>query len=237
MSVNVVRMDAIDENVLGRPWYFELIWAPAAGLLGFLITAVFAGVLHLSRALFLVPYLSMGGLFVYGFFRWSRINLRELFLHHFKWGILAAPLCGVFQVMNVLSQPVSPRAVGLDLAADLLWSGVLYGLLDALLLSVLPVLAVWRAISALGWTASWPGKIGVGLLALLASLFVTLAYHAGYPEYRGPSLGQPAIGNGILSLAYLLSNNPLSAVLAHIAMHVAGVLQGPANIVQLPPHY
>jgi hypothetical protein len=120
---------------------------------------------------------------------------------------------------------------------DIVWSGVIYGLTDALLLSVLPVLATWQAFNLLEWTATWPGKILVGVLAVIASLGVTIAYHAGYPEYRGKGLLGPAIGNTAMTLGYLVTNNPLAAVLSHIAMHIAGVLHGPASVVQLPPHY
>jgi hypothetical protein len=40
-----------------------------------------------------------------------------------------------------------------------------------------------------------------------------------------------------LSLFYVLTTNPLSAVLSHIAMHVTAVLHGLNTAVQLPPHY
>jgi hypothetical protein len=121
---------------------------------------------------------------------------------------------------------------------ELLWVGVVYGLVDALLLSVLPVLATWQGFSALGWTSSLPGKIFVGAVAVLASLFVTVLYHLGYPECRaaGGIIG-PTIGNGAMTLGYVLANNPIAAIFSHIAMHIAGVLHGPATVMQLPPHY
>jgi hypothetical protein len=110
--------------------------------------------------------------------------------------------------------------------------------MDALLLSVLPVLATWQAFSTLGWTDSWPGKILVGGIAFLLSLLVTASYHLGFTEYRraGGIMG-PTIGNGVMSLGYLLTNNPLTALISHMAMHIAGVLHGPASVMQLPPHY
>ena len=94
----------------------------------------------------------------------------------------------------------------------------------------------WQAFSQTGWIAAWPGKLAVGVLALLASLWVTFAYHWGYPEYRGKQVMAPLIGNGIMSLGYLLTINPISAVGSHIAMHIAGVLHGPESTMQLPPH-
>jgi hypothetical protein len=121
---------------------------------------------------------------------------------------------------------------------DIAWLGVVYGALDALFLSVLPVLAAWQAFSAIGWTQTLAGKVLVGAIALIASLLVTVIYHLGYPEYRvqGGVMG-PSIGNGVMSLGYILTNNPISAVFSHIAMHIAGVFQGPATVMQLPPHY
>jgi hypothetical protein len=40
-----------------------------------------------------------------------------------------------------------------------------------------------------------------------------------------------------MTLGYLLTTNPLAAMLSHIAMHIAGVFHGPASVTQLPPHY
>ena len=218
-------------------WYLHLVWVLAAGALGFVVAAVFAGLLRLPRVVYLVPYTLVAGTFVYSYFRWSQTSVADLIRRNWPWGLLGALVCGVFTVKNILSQPASPRSDGLALALDLVWSGAVYGTLDALLLSVIPVLAVWNAFGKFGWANTWPGKIGVGLLALIASLLVTAAYHAGYPEFRGPAIAAPAIGNGALTLGYLITNNPLSAILGHVAMHIAGVLHGPAGVAQLPPHY
>jgi len=120
---------------------------------------------------------------------------------------------------------------------DLLWSGVAYGSMDALLLTVLAILATWQAFTLLNWTSNLLGKILVGAIALLASVLVTTAYHFGYPEYRSAGMIGPVIGNTSMTLGYLLTNNPLAAIFSHIAMHVAAVLHGPASVIQLPPHY
>lgn len=36
-----------------------------------------------------------------------------------------------------------------------------------------------------------------------------------------------------MTLGYLITGNPLAAVISHIAMHIAGVLHGPDTVVQL----
>lgn len=213
-------------------------WILAAALLGFAITAVFAGTFRLPRSIFLVAYLALAVPFLYGFMRWSSLSIGDLIRHNWIWGLIAAVLIGAFLVRNILSQPTSPHSQGLSLVLDIAWLGIVYGALDALFLSVLPVLATWQAFSAIGWTASLPGKILVGAIALIASLLVTIAYHLGYPEYRtAGGVSGPSIGNGVMSLGYILTNNPIAAVFSHIAMHTAGVFQGPATVIQLPPHY
>jgi hypothetical protein len=174
---------------------------------------------------------------LYSYVRWSGIDVMERFRHHWGRGLIGAALVGTFLIWSVLKQPASAHTQGLALAFDLLWLGVVYGLVDGLLLSVLPVLATWQALSLLGWTERWPGRIAAGALALAASLFVTAVYHLGYPEFRGPQIISPMIGVGTMSLAYLISSNPLAAVLSHIAMHIAAVLQGADSVIQLPPHY
>ena len=222
---------------MNKVWYAYLGWVVAAALLGFAVSAVFSGLLRLPRNIYLIPYIAIISLFLYAYAKWSGLAIGDLIRHHWVWGLIGGVLFATFTVNNVLSQPASPRAEGFSFIFNLLWSGVMYGLIDALLLSVLPVLATWQAFNLLNWTANWPGRILVGLLAVLASLFVTAAYHLGYPEYRGAGLFGPVIGNTSMTLAYLLTNNPIAAILSHIAMHIAGVLHGPASVVQLPPHY
>jgi hypothetical protein len=218
-------------------WWSHFLWVLAAGGLAFALTAVFAGLLRLPRSWFLVPYVVVTGAFLYVYFQWSGIDLVDQFRRRWVWGIVGALLAGAFVVKNVLSQPTSPRPAGLELVFDLVWLGGVYGALDALLLSVMPMLATWQAFSQLGWTASWSGRLAAGALAIVASLLVTAVYHLGYPEFRGPEVIGPIIGNGSLSLAYSLTTNPISAVAGHIAMHVAAVLHGLETTVQLPPHY
>jgi hypothetical protein len=224
-------------NQMNTVWYIYLGWIVAAGLLGFATSFVFASLLHLPRRIFLVPYVLLSGLFLYSFIRWSGIPFRDLIRHNWVWGLVGAALLAVFLVRNILSQPVSQRTKGGMLAFDILWLGVIYGLTDALLLSVFPVAATWQAFTLLDWTITWPGKILAGLIAILASLLVTAAYHLGYPEYKGRGLMGPVIGNATMTLGYLLTTNPLAAMLSHIAMHIAGVFHGPASVTQLPPHY
>jgi hypothetical protein len=214
----------------------HLAWVLGPGILGIAVTAIFAGWLRLSRDLFVLVYTGIAGAFLAGYCCWARIDLRRCLSHRWQWGVVGAILSGALVVLNVRAQPASPAPQGPALLFALFWLGLVYGILDALLLSVLPVFATWQAFSSHGWTDRWFGRIAAGGTALMASLLVTAAYHWGYPEFRGAVVAAPVVGNGILTLAYLLSTSPLAAMGGHVAMHIAAVLHGPATTLQLPPH-
>jgi hypothetical protein len=239
-TVRKIRVKSHEEENFDMAKGFALNfgWVFAAAVLGFAVAAVFAGMFRLPRNIYLIAYLVLVSPFLYAFMRWSNLSIIELLRHNWIWGLVAAVLVGAFTVRNVLSQPASASSEGLSLAFDVIWLGIVYGTLDALFLSVLPVMATWQAFSTFGWTHSLLGKVLVGVIGLIASLLVTVVYHLGYPEYRvaGGVMG-PSIGNTVISLGYILANNPIAAVFSHIGMHIAGVLHGPASVMQLPPHY
>lgn len=207
-------------------------WVAAAAVAGFLVSAVFAGVLHWGRAAFLVPHLLVTALLTARFSSVHRLEIIPVLRHRWRHGVVGAIIVGAFVVQNVLRQPGGERPEGLSLLLALLWFGLAYGSLDALLMNVLPVLAAWAA-------APDPQRpdLRSQILALVGSLVVTAAYHFGFPEFRGPALLAPLLGNAILTLGYLFARNPITPLAGHAAMHVAAVLHGMETTVQLPPHY
>jgi hypothetical protein len=136
--------------------------------------------------------------------------------------------------MGVVLQTRSIPPAGSELAFALLWLGLVYGVVDAMLLTVMPVLATFRLFEHTGPLIARGSRSGG---AMAASLFVTGAYHWGYAEFQSEALVHPMIGNAIITLGYLLTANPLTPIVAHVAMHVAAVLWGIDTTVQLPPHY
>jgi hypothetical protein len=213
-------------------------WIAAAATLGFGVSALFSGVLELSRNWYLVPYFVVTVPFLYAYLRWTEIDLVAVLKRHWLWGVIGGAAVGAFvAIMVVNNEPASPRPEGLELIGSLLWLGVAYGAVDALLLTVLPVSAVWLAFKDAGRSGSWDGKIVAAIVAMAASLVVTTLYHVGYVEFRGSEVTDPLMGNGVISLGYLLTANPITAVIAHIALHIATVLHGIDSAVPLPPHY
>jgi hypothetical protein len=212
-------------------------WVITAAVLGFAISAVFAGWLRFTRTRFLIPYVSLVSIFLYGFILVNEVNAVTVLRENWAWGILAGGLVSIFLVKTVRSQPLSRQSNGAGLVFDLLWAGLVYGMVDALFLNVMPVVAVWIGTSQFDWAGTIAGKIVVGLVGLFASLLVTLAYHLGYPEFRNKGVMLVLAGNSLITLAFLLSGNPWGSIISHTAMHIAAVLQGAETTIQLPPHY
>jgi hypothetical protein len=185
------------------------MWALGAAGLGFAVSSLFAGALHVPRNVFVLPYALAVFAYVYAYVRWSRVRVLSRLRQHWDWGLVGAVLAGTFVVGNVLSQPASPAPGGLELAWLLVWLGVVYGSADALLLSIIPVAATWQAFATLGWTRTWPGRIAAGILALAASMLVAATYHLGFPEYGSGGLLAPIIGNSVMSLEALLDDASL----------------------------
>jgi hypothetical protein len=217
------------------PAFEPLMWIVAAALVGFAVPAIFSSRLHLERGVFLIPYVVLVGSFLTVFF-WRRRASPFGPARTWPLGLIGAVIFGFFVVRNVLGQPASTPPEGVQLVWALLWFGVIYGVVDALFLNVMPVLAV-RECSSWNGEPAWRRRILVGVLGLVASALVTGAYHLGYSEFRSSTLFAPLLGNMLITLSYLLTRSPLAPVGAHAAMHVASVLHGMETVVQLPPHY
>ena len=80
------------------------------------------------------------------------------------------------------------------------------------------------------------GKIKIGVLALLASIAMTTAYHSGYSDFRSGKIANPIAGDAIWSIPTLVTLNPIPAPIAHIGLHVTAVLHAYPPDLFLPPH-
>ena len=210
-------------------------WPVIAGVAGFFTAAVFSSLLHWNREAFVGAWLVVAGLTVAAWVtagRWSpAVQLRR------RWvaGLMVGLVAGALLAFTVTRQPASAAPGGAAAIGPLLWLGLVYGAVDAVMLNVIPVLSLYGARPAT--ELQGVGRLRWAGLALLGSLLVTAAYHAGFAEYRGAAMLQPLVGNLIITLTYLLSGSPLAPIAAHVIMHAAAVLHGAATTSQLPPHY
>jgi hypothetical protein len=220
---------------VGFTWQDALMAFAVIALVAFLVTWVLTDLSGIRRAtyipLLLVVTLGLGA----GYCAWSGTSAGELLSSGMGWAVLAGLVVAAVAFPLVQRLPAHPHATGGKLVGLMLWEGVLYGIAEALLLSTLPVLAVWQACVALGWTdGAWP-RIGSAALAVAGSLLVILVHHLGYAEFRTEA-GRPGLFGalavcGVQAIAFLASGNALAPIVAHVVLHGQLLLRGD----ELPP--
>jgi hypothetical protein len=209
-------------------------WVAVAGGVGFAVSAVCSSVLRLPRGGFILVYAVAVGALAALFFRRPGALVDRAARLRFPVAAATGLLAGAVLAGGVISGPGGPAPAGIRLAAALGWYGIVYGVADAVLLTVIPVLAVgaWCAPKSTAGGRRWWRAAALG-----TSLLVTALYHAGFAEFRSGALVQPLIGNAVVTAGYLVTGHPATPLLAHVLMHGAAVLHGMEATAQLPPHY
>jgi hypothetical protein len=209
-------------------------WIAVAGAVGFAVSAVFSSVLRLPRGVFVLVYAVAVSLLAALFFRRPGALVVPGARRRLPVASATGLLLGTVLAVGVIAGPGAERPAGVHLATALGWYGIVYGVADAVLLTIIPVLAVgisWAPMHTAG------ERLRQGAAAITGSLLVTALYHAGFAEFQSPALVQPLIGNVVVTAGYLVTGNPATPLLAHVLMHGAAVLHGMEATVQLPPHY
>jgi hypothetical protein len=209
----------------------RLRWPAVAALAGFATSAVGAGLLRLSRNLFVGVWAAVATVTIAAWILsegWSPlVQLRRRWVS----GVVVGVIAGVLLALAV-SRGSAPA--GSARAGAVLWLGILYGTVDAVMLSIVPVLSLYG--TRAGQDASHAGRLRMAALALAAGLVITAAYHLGFAEFRHGSLIQPLVANLVVTMTYLLSGSPVAPIVAHGVLNTAVLLHGGSGW-PLPPHY
>ena len=161
------------------------------------------------------------------------LDVRTTLTRSWKLGSVLGVIFGVVLVRNVLSEDATPHPDGPYFVFELIWRGGIYGAIDALLLTVLPCLIVYRSLG--GRLATWRRRLTYFALSLILVMTITAVYHLGYPQYREDGVGAPETGNTIISMPMLLSTSPIGSIADHAAMHISAVAHEYETEVRLPP--
>jgi hypothetical protein len=220
------------ESRRNRNWAWLAVGFPFAFAVPFLL----ADVLDLNRDLFYGLYaLAVAG-FVAAWAQDTRLTRRD-FTRNWRWGLALGALgAAVLAIMVLRTEDATNRPGGIELAAAILWRGVLYGVTDGVLLSVFPILAVFAAFAGTRLRNRVAGKMLIGTIAMVASIGITAAYHLGYSDFRSEKLRKPIAGDVVWSAPTLLTLSPLGAPIAHAGLHVSAVMHSYQTDTFLPPH-
>jgi hypothetical protein len=214
-------------------WTVQLRWFAIATAVGFVVPFVGSSILGLQHDLYLgIYFVAVLGLCA-AYAAATKLDLRELFARHWKLGVAVGLLFGIALVRNVFSESATARPHGAYYIFELVWRGGIYGAMDALLLTVLPCLVVYRSLG--GRLAGWRRKTRYFATSLLLVATITAIYHLGYAQYRHDGIGPPETGNVMISMPMLLSANPIGSIADHAAMHISAVAHTYNTEVRLPP--
>jgi len=212
----------------------HLVWILFAALTSFGASFIFGDLLTLPVDLYYLIYFVIIITFFSVYVKKTHLNLREWFSRRATWGIVLGLVFGVLLVQNVLSRPATEQLTGAYLAWSICWRGIVYGLIDGLLLTTFPWVVAWRAFGA--EEKPLVKKIAIALVAWLFVIVITTAYHAGYADFRSKKLLQANIGNTLIFIPTVVTANPIGSPLAHAIMHVTAVIHSPKTELFLPPH-
>ncbi len=214
-------------------WAVQLRWFAAAAVLGFAVPYIGSSLLGLQHDVYLGIYFAAVLGLCAAYVVATGLDLRATFTRHWKAGVLLGLVFGFALVRNVLGESRTPHPGGFYYAFELVWRGGIYGAVDALLLTVIPCLVVYRALQ--GRLGSWRRRLAYFGASLALVLTITAVYHLGYAQYRSDGVGDPELGNAIISMPMLLTTNPIGSIADHVAMHVSAVAHTYETDVRLPP--
>jgi hypothetical protein len=214
-------------------WTDQLRWFAVAVVAAFLVPFVFSSLFELDHDLYLAIYFAFVGGLTTLYARHTDLDMGDVLRRNWRWGLVAGALVGVPVVRNVFTETETARPDGLYFLFELAWRGAAYGALDAILLTVLPCLIVYRALG--GPLRTWRRRIAYFGVSLALVMTITASYHLGYEQFRDDGVGDPETGNALMSIPMLLTTNPIGSVVDHSAMHVAAVIHEYEGDTRLPP--
>jgi len=217
---------------MNNSWHLK--WIAFAAMVGFGSSFIFGDLMTLPIDLYYLIYFGVNIFFFFTYIKGTNLNIKEWVSRRWVWSVLIGLAFGALMLQNVLSRPETDRFAGTHLAWFIFWRGIVYGVIDGLLLSSFPWIVTWRAFDV--GKKSLGKKIVFGFLAWLFILVVTTAYHLGYSDFRSRKIIQPNVGNTIISLPTLVTANPIGSPITHAIMHTAAVIHSPKTDLFLPPH-
>ena len=190
-------------------------WYLAGALIAFAVPLIGASLLGLHHDLYLLVYFTVIGTFLASFVAHTDLDWRGWLRTRMWWSLAVGAAVAVAMVRNVMNQASMAHPSGIFYWFEILWRGLLYGTVDALVLFV----SRRRSPTFLLRDADRRRRLRFAGLTLLLSMGITATYHLGYPQFRGTDLAQPMIGAAIATMPTALTGNPLGAIVVHDAFH------------------
>ena len=212
----------------------ETTWGEASALLaalcatGFLVSWIVTEVVGWSRRVYVAVLMLLTVTATAAVLGATGTSFGQLFGHRWPVGAIVGLAVGILLGLGMRRAERSrDHVAGPALPVTLAWEGLLYGIAEGVLLSVLPTFVAWQAAGDAEWSTA-----AAAVAAFVASTAMITIHHFGYWDYRGRNVALAIVGCGLLTLSYLVTGSALAPTLGHVVMHTIGVSGG----VKLPPH-
>jgi hypothetical protein len=222
-----------DRSAHPESWSTQLPWFCAAAVIGFAVPYLGSSLLALHHDVYLAIYFASVLALCAAYVRRTALDVGSTLSRHWKLGSLLGLVFGVALVRNVLTEDATAHPDGAYYVFELIWRGGVYGAVDALLLTVVPCLIVYRSLG--GRLTTWRRRLVYFGVSLALVWTITAVYHLGYTQYREDGIGAPETGNTIISMPMLLTTNPIGSIADHATMHISAVAHDYETEVRLPP--
>jgi hypothetical protein len=198
----------------------HLLWIPPNAVLVFGLPYLLVKLLKFSNDIYYIWLYIVSIAFIVIYAR----------LTHFNWGAslktgwALGTILGVFVGLAFLSlaSMSNPAIENSFLSVNiipLLWRGLLYGLISAILISVFPFIVVWRALS--GSNPGGTRKIGVTLVAIISIALMSSLYNLGLSDLRNDNLTNQIGKSMIASVPTIISGSPLAAPISNVLLQIS----------------
>jgi len=212
----------------------HLVWFAFVCVVAFLVPYFGVSVLDLQHDVFYLVYFAVTIALVATYVRVEQVDVAQIFRRRWRWSLGVGLGVAGFLVFNVFNtSDATARPHDAYFVFELLWRGVGYGLIDTLLLTILPCFVAYKLLQ--GRVDGLKGKLRFTALTLPLVLIVTATYHWGYPQYREDGLSRPETGNVLISIPTFATANPVGSVVAHVSQHVAAVTHAYESRIFNPP--
>jgi hypothetical protein len=209
-------------------------WFVFGSAVAFGIPYVGVSLLDLQHDLYYGAYFAITLAMLAAYVRSEHVDLRALFTRNWVWSLAVGVPVAAFVMWNVFrTDDATARPHGAYFAFEILWRGVGYGAVDALLLTAFPCVVAYSMLH--GHIRGILGRARYIAIAVPMILVITATYHLGYPQYRQDGVAKPETGNTLISIPMLATANPIGSIGAHIAMHVTAVTHSYETTIFLPP--
>ena len=212
----------------------QVSWFVLGAVVAFLLPFVFSSALDLDHDVYYLIYFSGAAGFLALYASVTHADVKGLFTRNWRWSLILGVVAAILLVFNVINREDStPHPDGLYFAFSIAWRGVLYGVIDALLLTAFPVAVTYALMN--GQLDTPARRASFAVLSMALVLVITATYHLGYEQFREDGVGGPEIGNTIISVPAVLTANPMGSIIAHASMHVAADVHAYETDLFLPP--